>query len=196
MSFLSGTQMEVLYAMPAPGAALANSTTNTAISGNSSTNPPYQMPNWNTIWGSASYMPGRLLRFCARGTVGTTGTPTLKVGVYLDTTQNTQGTILAGTGAFTTASSLTSAVWELEFDVEITSVGTGSNMTITSAGVFTIGNSANAATAAGVAYMVGAPAVTSFADNVSYFPEVWALWGTASASNTITCTQFMVCGLN
>src|SRR5262252_7534487 len=107
--------------MPSPGTALASSVTKSVISANSSTNPAYQMPSLIAIWPPDRLVP-RVLRFVARGGVGTTATPTLAIGVWLDPTQNstTSQILLASTGALTTGSALgggasMTANWELQF---------------------------------------------------------------------------------
>lgn len=203
MTFLTGTNAEVLYCMPAAGTALANSSAAAIISGNTSTNPPYQLPPiWN-LFGGPSYAPGRAFRIVARGTFGTTGTPTLTVKCGLN--QTTQATapptiILAATGAITAPSSITNGIWELEFGIDINTLGEAANtqsMSLDALGSFRIGAGNNAATVAGVVYMVGsAAAITSVVPQLPYFVEISALWGTANASNTIQCLQFEILGLN
>lgn len=199
MSFLSGTVMDTLYLMPNSGSALASSTTQTVITGNTSTNPPYQLPAINSIWGP-SYAAGRALRLVARGIFGTTGTPTLKLNMTFGTTQGTAGTTLASTGALTTASGVANGMWEMEFEVFIDSVG-GTNNTpassIWTAGIASFGVGNNAATTTASAYMIGSTsAITTVNPTTAYWLELYATWGTSSASNTITCTQFMVQALN
>jgi hypothetical protein len=206
MSFITGAQSERLYQMSSPGAALATSTTKSLISANSSTNAPYQMPPLLNVW-PPDKIVGRGLRSVARGGVGTTGTPTLLVGCYLDPTQNsvTSQIVLAATGAFTTASALgggasMTANWELEFEMHITAVGVTSgayNITVQTNGVFTIGPGNDAATATSVAYMVGSnTSKTTIVPTTQYFPEIWAQWGTSNAANSIQCNQFAVDALN
>ena len=206
MSFITATNTEVLYCMPAPGAALASSVTKSVITANSTTNPAYQQPALNAIW-PPDKLIGRALRYVARGGVGTTATPTLQVQLYLDPTQNgTSGQILlGGTGAFTTASAIgggasMTANWELELDVVITAVGvTGGayNCTVYTSGIFTYGPGNDAATAvASGTYMIGSnTSKTTIVPGTAYWPEVWATWGTSNAANSIQCSQFIAMGL-
>jgi len=209
MSFVTATNTEVLYTMPAPGTALATSVTKTVITANSTTNPPYQMPALTALWPPDRLTP-RALRFVARGGVGTTATPTLQVQLYLDPTQNstTSQILLGGTGALTTGSALGSgasmnANWELELDMVVTVMGVTSgayNCTVYTNGMFTIsgtGTAGNdAATAVATAYMIGSnTAKTTIVPSTSYWPEIWATWGTSNAANSIQCSQFMVMGL-
>ena len=198
MTFLSGTNTELLYVMPAAGSVYNNSSAQTIISGNTSTNPPYQMPSLYNLWGP-SYAVARALRVVARGIFATTGTPTLKVVCGLNTTQGTASPaiVLAGTGAFTTASGVANGMWELEFGIDINSLGTGANSSLDAMGSFRLGVGNNAATTAATMYMVGSTAaITTVNPTTSYWLELAALWGTANASNTLTCFQFEVFGLN
>ena len=206
MSFITATNTEVLYTMPSPGAALANTLTKTVITANTTTNPAYQMPALNAIWPPDRLTP-RALRFVARGGVGTTATPTLQVQLYFDPTQNsaTGQQLLGGTGAFTTASAIgggasMTANWELELDLIITSVGVTSgayNSVVYTNGVFTYGAGNDAATATVAAtYMIGSnTSKTGIVPGTAYWPEIWATWGTANAANSIQCSQFIVMGL-
>lgn len=206
MSFITATNTEVLYCMPAPGAALNTSVTKTVITANSSTNPAYQQPALNAIW-PPDKLIGRALRYVARGGIGTTATPTLTIGLFLDPTQNstTSQITLGSTGALTTASSIgggasMTANWELELDLVITAVGVTSgayNCTCYTSGIFTYGPGNDAATAvASGTYMIGSnTSKTTIVPGTSYWPEIWATWGTSNAANNIQCSQFMVMGL-
>lgn len=206
MSFLTGTVAEVIYSMPAAGASYNNSTTaNTILSGNSSSNPPFQFPA--QIW-QPSYVPGRALYVLAGGIIScTVSTPTLAVKLGLDTTQGTFGTALATTGTYTIpATAIANGAWSLEVLVNFTQVGTsGNTYSFYSTGTFTYGAANNAATAAAVALMIGSPSsggppatptLQTITPATSQYLELAATWGTASTSNMITCTQFVVMGLN
>lgn len=202
MTFLTGTNAEVLYCMPQNGVALANSSAAAIISGNSATNPPFQLPAFNNLWGSSSYgYAGRALRVVARGIAATTGAPTLTMKCGLNTTQGSGGTVatvLAGTGAFTTPSGLANGVWEMEFGVDINQLGQ-TTVSVDALGRFIlgVGNNAAASANAATAYMIGSTSsITAINPQTSYWLELSATWGTASASNTITCFQFEVLGLN
>ena len=44
MTFLYGTNMELLYSMPAIGPTITTTTAHTMMTGNSATNPPFLLP--------------------------------------------------------------------------------------------------------------------------------------------------------
>lgn len=200
MTFVYGTQAELIYSMPAPGAALVT-TASAVLSGNTTTNPPYQLPPFPSLW-SPGQMAGKILKFLAQGTFGTGATPgTLAVGIGLNTTQGTAPTaiILSATGALVSATFVPASVttpnggWEMECDLQVESVGKAA-MTCDVRGHFEMGAANNAATANDSGCLTGA-AVTTILPTVSYWPEVYATWGAAS-TDSIICTQFKIYGMN
>lgn len=207
MSSITLTNYEQLFCMDTPGSALTNSTVKTLLTGNTSSNPAYQLPALISIWPAINNLVSKNLRAVARGTISTAASApgTLTLGFQLDPTQNssTSALTLAATGALTPAVSLASAKWELEFDITISAFGVTSaaySATLQTGGQLTFGPGNNAATAAAVTYMVGADniAMSGSALNPATpaWLELWGTWGTASASNIITCTQFLVYGQN
>ncbi len=202
MSFLTGTQAELIYNMPAPGTAFNTGTAKTLINANSSSNPAYQLPPLLNIWQN-SYLVGRGLRFVARGLYSTTGTPTLALVSSLDTTEGTGGISLASCGSVTTASpGVTNGMWEMEFDTTVSQVGyTGGAYTanVYAAGCLTLGGSAtayNAPTVAANMYAVGSGTALAIVPSTSYYVGLYATWSASSSSNNIQCTQFQIWGLD
>ena len=166
------------------GAALASSTTLTDISagantaGQALTLPP------------SFLQPGMQLRFRANGIFSTTGTPTLLLGLYYG---GVAGTALAATAATTTASGVANGVWILDATARVATTGT-SGTVLTIGSVLGIGAAATTPTLMPATSGSGGSATvnTSTANIVT----VGAQWGTNSASNTITCKQLLVLGLN
>lgn len=187
-----GTYGELLYSLPAPTAPLANTTTRTLISGSTSTQPAFKLP--------ANFFPpgfggsGQAVYVVAAGVYSTTGTPTLTVAAALDTTQGTFGTALAATGAYTTESGAANFGWQLAFYA--TSSAAGTSGTLNSNGTFAHGAGGNAATAAAAQLMVGSSSAITVNTLVDNYLEIWATWGAASPSNTITLQQLLVFGEN
>lgn len=190
MSFNTGTQAELLYAMPSAGSALSNTTTKTVISVNSATVDPCILPANFML---PTYGVNKTIKVVARGVISTAAsTPgTLTVGIYPDTSAGTPvATSLAPTGAFTPATSLSNAIWEYECDIQCTA--TGSSGTWLALGQMLVSPTA----ASGLSYGVGSSTAVTLSTQTSYFLEMAATWGSASASNSITCSQLYVWGLN
>lgn len=167
---LTGNQVGV-----GAGTALANSTTLTDIS------PAPQV----VIPANYPYV-GQRLRVTAYGTFSTTGTPTLLLGVYWG---GVAGTLLAATAANTTASGVTNVPWQLFCDIYVRS--TGASGTVWCNGQVTLST-----TLAGAASFYNLPTTQTQPITISTTTAnaltVGAQWGTASASNTITCQDAYV----
>jgi hypothetical protein len=179
--------------MPAPGAAYANSVTRTLLStaSTATSSEPCRIPF--SFWDPAK-AGGQAFRVTARGYFSTTGTPTLTLAAALDTTQGTFGTALAATGAFTTPSGASGAEFHLCFECSTLGLGTSGSLSV--GGTAAVGAAANAATTAAAVYMVGTSAGVAVNTTVDNYLEIWGTWGAASASNTLTLTQFFLEALN
>jgi hypothetical protein len=162
---------------PAPiadGAALASSTTLTDIS----PTPALVVP--------ANFLtPGTVLRVKARGRFSTTSTPTLLLGVYVGAVA---GTAIATTGAITTTSGVTNVPWELEADVICRTVGASGTVL----GMGFVRGISGTVGVSSVPLPASAPATVTWDTTAAKSLTIGAQWGTSSASNTITCHQFIV----
>ena len=191
MSWITGTQAEAVSSSNAVGSAYANSTVATSISpasGAAFIPANFFMP---------SYGQSKRVLVLAQGVLSTTGTPNLTIALTANTTQGTYnaGAILATSAATAQASGVTNIPWAMW--LMITCVGAGSSGTFLSFGMF----EANTSMTAGGGMRVSSSAAnpnTAFtlSTQSAYYLELAATWGTASASNTITCYDYSVLGLN
>lgn len=159
------------------GTALANSTSLTDISPGANTAGQAFQFNADTLQVGQSF----IIR--ANGIVSTTGTPNLTLGLYYG---GVAGVALATTGAIATASGLSNQTWKLEADLRVDGVGT-------SGAIRTIGSVSGAYSSPALM-----PASSSSANSVTVDTSstklltLGAIWGTASASNSIQVAQFYV----
>jgi len=158
----------------ADGTALANSTTLTDIS-----------PAPNIVVPANFLTAGVALRVTARGRVSTTATPTLNLGVYVGAVA---GAALGATGAITTTSGVTNVPWSLETLTIIRTDG-ATGTAFTQGFVSGISGTVGVST---VPIPASAPATVTWDTTAAKALTVGATWGTANASNTITCHQFIV----
>ena len=162
------------------GTALANSVVLTDISAGGNT--AGQAFQFTGTGAPISLQTGQAYLVKANGIVSTTGTPNLTLGVYYG---GAAGTALASTGALATGSGLSNVTWDLELLMRVDAVGT-------SGSIRSIGR------VLGINGTQMLPASSSSANNVtvntstSNVLTIGALWGTASASNSIQCAQFDV----
>jgi len=207
VSFYTGTQCELLYAMPASGVAVTAAAA-TILSGTTAANPPFGLPAGFFAQASAGGA-GRSLLIKGGGwyTVGTTAvTNIIKIG--LNTTQNTAAiaVTLAATGAWTTVASQTNVEFEFEVMVTCTAPGkAGTNGSFNSMGHLLIGQANNAANPTlqtvgaqwATPIMIGAAQTAAgFDPTVTQYVEVSNQWSVTTGSPTATLTNFYVFGLN
>jgi hypothetical protein len=207
VSFLYGTQVECLYAMPASGVAVTAAAA-TILSGTTAANPPYGLPA-NFFAQTPGGGPGKSLLIKGGGwyTVGTTAvTDIIKIG--LNTTQNTASiaVTLGATGAWTTVASQSDVEFEFELMVTCTAPGkAGTNGSFNSMGRMFIGQANNAANPTlqtvgaqwATPIMIGAAQTAAgFDPTVAQYVEVSNQWNVTTGAPTATLTNFYVFGLN
>jgi hypothetical protein len=200
MSFLTGTNVELIASSAVAGSALANSTTTTVVS----------------VGAAGAYLPigffytnavGKKLRVVADGILSTTATPTIKIGVTLDTVLGTVNASQVSnffTGAVTTpaAGAVSNSQWHLEVELCVQSIayasGSSSGQTVGIVGYGWLAQSVSGidATAAGTVFLAGTTTAVNYPVNQAYFVDIAAVWGTSSASNTLTCENVSVYGCN
>lgn len=207
MSFITGTQTELLYAMPAKGAAVvaAASTVMTQANAGGVAGGAYQLP--------AGYFSGAaarslLIKGGGYGSVGSTA-DTLTITFNLDTTAGTAlaGGLLGGTGAITPVISV-SYLWEFELMVTATATGVSAGV-LQTIGHLNIGQTATpnaqaptigtwaAASSMNTISLGGVNAgLASVNTQISYFVEAFAAWSATTGAPSITLSNFYVFGLN
>jgi len=197
MSFTTGTQTEALSVNPAVGSAYASSTSVTVVSTAASAG---FLPA-NFFLPSFGIAKGLLVK--AFGVLGTTGTPNLTMGVVANSVQGsapanlTAGTsgVLATTGTLAQGSGVTNVPWDLEV---LLSCGTvGSSGSILAMGMFRVYNTATTINVARCSSSTANPNTgATLSTQSAWYIELAALWGTNSASNTLTLYGYTVLGLN
>ena len=206
MSFVTGTQCELLYAMPASGVAVTAAAI-TVLSGTTNANPAYQLPAnfFSQVSGSG---PGKSLLIKGGGfyTVCTTAvTDVITVG--LNSTRGTLGTTLAKSGAWTTVISQSNVEFEFEVFVTLTvpGQGGGNNASVNSMGHLLVGQAGDAANPTlqtvgaqwATPIMIGAPqTAAAFDPTVTQYVEVSNQWSATTGAPTTTLTNLYVFGLN
>ena len=195
MSWTTGTQTEALSANTAVGSTF-NTFTSAQYIGPSSTAAAYLPANFYL----PSYGVGKALLVKAFGILGTTSTPNLTVGLSANTTQGTYNGsgVLATTAAVAQSSGVTNVPWEL--DVIITCVSTGYAGTFLADGMFKVYNAITSATAWGAYRCSSSTAnpntAVTLSTETAYYMELFATWGSSSASNLIQCYNIAVLGIN
>ncbi len=206
MSFLTGTQAELLYSMPASGSAVTAAVA-TVMSGSTAANPAYALPaNFFSTQGGTT--PGKALLLKGGGSWATpTAARTTIFTAALDTSAGTLSAIVLGkTGTLTTVITSATAAFDFEIMVTCTAQGVGATAgTLNAVGWVEYGIANNAATGTFGTYssnnasrfMIGTPqTAVTFNTLTSYYVEVFNTWDATTNAPTITLTNFMIFGLN
>jgi len=207
VSFLTGTQCELLYAMPASGAAVTAAVA-TTMSGTTAANPPYVLPGgfFNPQGGTS---PGKSLLLKGGGSWATpTAARTTVFTAALDPTANstTSQIVLAKTGTLTTVITSATAAFDFEIMVTLTAQGVGATAgSLNAVGWVEYGIANNAAAGTFGTYgannasrfMIGTPqTAVTFNTLTPYYLELFNTWDATTNAPTITLTNFMIFGLN
>lgn len=127
------------------------------------------------------------------GEFSTTGTPTLVLGHYIGTAAGAITTVIAESGAITTASGAASFPWDLEWSGICTAVGvTGS---VTGCGTLQLGTSLTAFANSTIPITLALRTIV-WDTTIARAVGVCATYGTSSASNTVRTYNHAVTLLN
>lgn len=192
MSFITGTQNEVLY-------SYANASTNlatfTAEDNLQKTFPPVIIPAGFFLNAGAT---GKTLKIKAAGQLGTTSAPTFTWSIRLltSTTWSAAGILLGSSAALTAGTTQTLAPWFLDVDVTLRTLSIGGASTVVTMGQVS-GPLALATPFAGTIPANNTTVTATTVDNsVQYYLFLSAACGTSNAANLINLQSLKVYGEN
>lgn len=193
MSFLTGTQVENLYSLPA--AVTKNTyTTQACISALAASAAVARIPG-----GYFSENPnplGRCLYLKGLGSIANTSAATFSPAIALDSTAGTALNPITIYAATAPTASVT-AQWDVEAWITCTAFGETAGMTLQVNGKWTQASVATGgvlnATGLGASF---AGTLTSLTPATTYFVELFGTWNASAAGNTTTLQQLFLFGLN
>ena len=192
MSFYTGTQAELLYALPA--AVTKNTfTTQAVISVPTASTLPHCIVPTN-YFGAVPNGVGRSLYLKAAGTIATTSAATFTGVLGWDTTQNTLANsvtywpILAPTAA-------TTCVWDLEVWYTAQQVGSA-GLTLQLNGNYRTSVVASGTLSTAGQLVAFQTSLTGISAESAAYIELWGTWSASAAGNTTTINQMQLFGLN
>ncbi|MEI7656106.1 MAG: hypothetical protein WCJ22_04970 [Actinomycetes bacterium] len=192
MSFVTGTQNEVLF-------SYANASTNlatfTAEDNLQKTFPPVIIPAGFFLNAGAT---GKTLKIKAAGQIGTTSAPTFTWSIRLltSTTWSAAGILLGSSAALTAGTTQTLAPWFLDADVTLRTLSIGGASTVVTMGQVS-GPLALASPFAGTIPANNTAVTATTVDNsVQYYLFLSAACGTSNAANLINLQSLKVYGEN
>jgi hypothetical protein len=192
VSFITGTQTELLYSLPA-SITKNTYTTEAAFSGVAGTNtlctldPYYFRADPNPV--------GRSLVLEAWGTIGNTAAATFAVNLGLDTTAGTKANSVTVNAAYTPTAAVT-APWMLFARYTCTAYAT-STFSLQVNGFIRYESVAAGGAPTTSAQESGFQAsITGMDPRVQFFIELFGTWSGSNASNTTTLQQMFLYGVN
>src|SRR6266568_2917229 len=197
MSFITGTQTKLLYAMPTSAAAVTAAANTVMSYPNTTTFPAYTLTR--SFFAQGGFIVGKSLLIKGGGWFTTSSTAmTQTISVGFDTTAGTLSALKACTGAFTPTASITNGAFEFEVMATITALGASANVNAVGHLLWGPGNNANVGTNSQV-LLLGAPNAGIALANpwtTTYYVEVFGAWSLTTGAPTVTLTNFMIFGLN
>jgi hypothetical protein len=194
MSFITGTNTELIYASTSSGTAKASFTTEVQINDTAGMDVQSHLPP--DFWLPSQRSEGQGIRIVARGILSSTGTPTYTFTIRLGAAGSITAAIVLGTAALTTGSGVTNQIWQMEGDFVVTNIGaTGANSS--GQGVGLIWGS-GFATTINPAYGGGTTpgTVATLDTSITNYVNFNVACSASSASNSVTLQQLLVFGLN
>lgn len=195
MSFLTGTNVELIYANTTAGTAKASFTSEAQINDTSGMGVQPHLPP--DFWQPSPTAVGKGIRIVARGIISTTATPTITLTIRAGVAGSTSAAILLGSAALTTSSGISNQPWELQGDVFLVSQGAaGTNSTVRGTGMLVCPGLATAVVGVGAGASLTTPTATTLDCSVTNYINVNAAFSASSASNSIQLQSLQVYGLN
>lgn len=173
---------QTLITSQAAGPAFSNSLSQTSVLNGQS---KFTMPA-----GFLAYT-GSKLRLVAGGKMSTAAS---SPGTYAWTVMFGTIAVFAGGASGTLATSATNLTWDLSIDLLMLSTGSGTAATLTGRGRFLCA-ALSAATPVQLLPASSPGAGTGFDSTISFQVDLQGTWSVASASNSITCTDYELISL-
>lgn len=195
MSFLTGTNVETIYASTTAGTAKASFTSEVQINDTTGMGvqpnlpPSFFLPNPTQV--------GKGIAIIARGILSSTGTPTYTFTIRSGAAGSTSAAILLGSAALTTGSGVSNQPWELRGEVFLVSQGAaGANSTVRGTGMIISPGLATTIAGVGAGASLTTPTVATLDASITNFINFNVTCSASSASNTITLQSLQIYGLN
>lgn len=192
MSFLTGTQAELLYSLPA-SVTKNTYTTQAPISVPASSTLPHCVVPANYFSAVPSGI-GRSLLLCARGTIANTSVATFNGALGWDTGQVSIANSIVYRATVAPTASITS-LWQLEVFYTCQQIGSA-GLTLQVNGEYKESVVVSGSASAGSLTTLFQTSLTGLNAEASAFIDLWGTWSASSASNTTTVHQMQLFGLN
>lgn len=193
MSFVTGTQAELLYILSSP-VTKNTYTTQAAITGVAGTNTVASIPAGFLLNNNPNPL-GRALRLEVFGTIANTAAATFALALNINPTLATATGNVAVAAAFTPTASVTAPFW-LQASIVCTAF-TSSASTYQINGTYRQESAATGSAPNATGVTSGfAGSITGLDPRVTQYVELFGTWSASAAGNTTTVQQMYLWGLN
>jgi hypothetical protein len=194
MSFITGTNMELIYASTVPGAAKASFNTESVINDTATMGVQCHLPP--DFWLPSPGQVARGLRIVARGIIGSVTSPNYTFSIRAGTAGSTSAVILLGSGLLAGANN-TAQPWEIIGDVVLTSIGAaGANSTVRGMGTIKSPGLSPTIGGIGAGASLTTPTAATLDTSITNYINFNINCSAISATNSITLQSLQVYGLN
>ena len=195
MSFLTGTNTELIYASLNAGTAKNTFTSEVTINDTAGMGVQCHLPP--DFWLANNGQPGRGIKIIAEGIFSSTATPTYTFTIRSGAAANTTSAILLGSAAITTGSGVSNQYWRLEGEVVLTAIGAaGTNSTVRGIGYILAPGAASPFIYPVYGGAASPGTVATLDTSITNYINFNVACSASSASNTITLQKLQVFGLN
>lgn len=197
MSFVTGTQAELLYSMPVTGASVtgtvSTASTNILSPASGATTAPYLLPAY---FFPDTYGIGKSILIQGGGVLlNGPATTTVRFSFWLNTSVNVQGTLLAATGLISPFGTTVSQTGTFTFEILCTCTAVGTAGTLNTIGLLHMGQSGNTATVTtALDVLMGSPTQPVFNNGSAYYIEAYCNFGATTTTQAATLTNMLVWG--
>lgn len=196
MSYLTGTNVELIYASIAAGTAKNTFTAEVAINDTAAMGPIAHLPP--DFWVANNNGIGRGIRVTARGIVASTLTPSYTFSLRLGAAGSTSAAIILGSAALPTSSGLATTMWEFSGEFVMKTIGAaGANSTGVGTGKILCTGFTGTPPLFPLWGGAATPGTVATVDtSITNYLNFNITCTASSASNTITLQSLLVEGLN
>jgi hypothetical protein len=196
VSFLTGTNAELIYVNTAAGTAKNTFTSEVQINDTAGMGAQASLPAF--FFPSSPTTAGKTVRIVARGIFSTTGTPTYTFTCRLGAAGSTSAAIVLGSAALTTGSGVTNQMFEFEGDFTLNAPAgaAGANTTARGTGLIQSPGLASPFTGALFGGAASPGTVATIDTSITNYINFNVACSASSASNSITLLHLLVIGMN
>lgn len=196
MSYLTGTNTELIYANTAAGTAKASFTTEVQINDTAGMGAQASLPAF--FWQSTPQSTGKGIHIDASGILGSTGTPTYTFSIRLGAAGSITAAAVLQSAALTTGSGVTAQIFRISGDFILQAPAGAAGANTTGRGTGILWSTGIASPFMAPMYGAGASpgTVATIDTSITNYVNFNVACSASNAANTVTLHQLNIYGIN